>query len=72
MTPYEKYLAKLRFGIDTVVTVLPVITQAPYVGTEGEVDARIRAVEQIITTMQDVKRALIYFKRRAKERELVK
>lgn len=62
MTYYEKYLRTLKASCSVASYVIPAITQAPYVGTKEEIDARIKAIEAVVNNLQDAKRTLLYFK----------
>ncbi len=61
---YSKYLAKLQFGCQQLEILCKALGQSSKVSTKEDIDARLQAADRAITYLQDVKRAILFFKNR--------
>lgn len=61
---YNKYLAKLRFGCDQLQMVAITLAKSNLVNTKEDMDERLKAIDSAIGYLQDVKRAILFFKNR--------
>jgi hypothetical protein len=59
---YSKYLAKLQFGCAQLEILIKALGQASKVSTQEDIDARLKAIDRSISYLQDVRRAILYFK----------
>lgn len=59
---YNKYLAKLQFGCTQLEILVKALGQSSKVPTKEDIDARLTALDRAITYLQEVRRAILFFK----------